>query len=616
MENDVRQFVFKSNDRLCRLVIPSCQSVSLGEGAVQTFEPEMMSPDRGDARSAILNAARSVAQREGVENLTLAKVASEAALPRPVVFGQFVRKEDLLLCVAADSVAALARKMGGIAEPEHQHSFDFSQEGAVILTLPRSEAVEEAQLGTGQKTAVGGEMLASSERRMARVSETDSSPVSNEAPADKSPPRAPDAWLERRLRVFERAMTAMEARQEKVEKDSRAMAVAAEDTIKSIEGTITALIARIDNAELHQKTAADDIRTALSEVSLRLQTVEGVARAALVENDVESAAPAPLEPAPFEPAPSLEVSAEKAAVDSKPVAEAPAEPEQRSFLDAARASAIAAAAAKAEPETAKASSPRFSIRIAYVIAGLIGLAVFVVAAGIAFSQGVRDGRRDALRQTAQPTPQSVHVTAASLTPLDRLTKLANAGNANAQLAIANLYIDNHGPRYDPAAGMQWMFRAAKKGNALAQYELGSLYQRGIGTKADSVQAMHWYEAAALQGNRKAMHDLAIAYAEGLGGVTSQSEAVRWFSRAANLGYVDSQFNLAVLYERGDGVPQSLVDAYKWYAIAGAQGDAESKLRIEALRTQLSADDLAAAQRAADAFRPQPFVPAANLPAKI
>jgi len=68
----------------------------------------------------------------------------------------------------ADSVAALARKMGGIAEPEHQHSFDFSQEGAVILTLPRSEAVEETKLGTGQKTAVGGEMLASSERRMAR----------------------------------------------------------------------------------------------------------------------------------------------------------------------------------------------------------------------------------------------------------------------------------------------------------------------------------------------------------------------------------------------------------------------------------------------------------------
>lgn len=143
-----------------------------------------------------------------------------------------------------------------------------------------------------------------------------------------------------------------------------------------------------------------------------------------------------------------------------------------------------------------------------------------------------------------------------------------------------------------------------------------LYQKGIGTSADPVQAVHWYEAAALQGNRKAMHDLAVAYAEGFGGVRSATEAVRWFSRAAGLGYVDSQFNLAVLYERGDGVPQSLLDAYKWYAIAAAQGDAEARSRVEALRTQLSSDDLAAAQHAADAFRAAQFDQAANISPKI
>jgi localization factor PodJL len=582
---------------------------------VQTFEPEMTSSDRGDARSAILSAARAVAQREGVENLTLAKVASEAALPRPVVFGQFVRKEDLLLCVAVDSVVTLARKMGGIPEPELQHAFDFSREGAVILTLPRSEAAEEAKdMNTVQKSVVAGEMLAAagSDRRAARSGEGDG--VASEPPAEKSQLRAPDAWLERRLRVFERAMTAMEARQEKVEKDGRAMAVSAEETIKSLDGTISALLARLDDAEGQRKSSADEIRVALSEMSLRIQTVEGVARAALVEKDVQEFEETAAEPAPFEPAPVLQVHSEATPAAANTAFEPAHEP--KSFLDAARASAIAAAAAKAEPDAAKATSPRFSIKIAYVVAGLIGLAVFIVAAGIAFSQGVRDGRRDALRQTAQQSPQAVHVAAASLAPLDRLTKLANAGNANAELAIANLYLDSRGTKYDPAAGMQWMSRAARQGNAVAQYGLGALYLKGIGTKADSVQAMHWYEAAALQGNRKAMHDLAIAYAEGLGGVTSASEAVRWFSRAANLGYVDSQFNLAVLYERGDGVPQSLVDAYKWYAIAGAQGDAESKLRIEALRTQLSVDDIAAAQRAANAFHPLPFNPAANLAAKI
>ena len=72
----------------------------------------------------------------------------------------------------------------------------------------------------------------------------------------------------------------------------------------------------------------------------------------------------------------------------------------------------------------------------------------------------------------------------------------------------------------------------------------------------------------------------------------------------------------MLYERGLGVPQSLLDAYKWYAIAAAEGDAESKSRIDALSTQLSADDRAAAQRSADQFKPQALDAAANVPPQL
>jgi len=108
-----------------------------------------------------------------------------------------------------------------------------------------------------------------------------------------------------------------------------------------------------------------------------------------------------------------------------------------------------------------------------------------------------------------------------------------------------------------------------------------------------------------------MHDLAIAYAEGRGTAKNPAEAARWFSRAAGYGYVDSEFDLAVLYERGEGVPQSLLDAYKWYAVASRQGDSESKARQDALGTQLSADDIAAAQHAAASFKPAPYDLTAN-----
>jgi localization factor PodJL len=147
---------------------------------------------------------------------------------------------------------------------------------------------------------------------------------------------------------------------------------------------------------------------------------------------------------------------------------------------------------------------------------------------------------------------------------------------------------------------------------VAQYWLGTLYQAGRGVNDDSASATHWLESAAMQGNRKAMHSLAMAYASGAGVTKDFGEAARWFSRAANLGLVNSQFNLAVLYERGEGLPQSLLDAYKWYAIAAAQGDSEAQARVDALATQLSPDDLAAAKQSAANFRPEPLNASTNL----
>ena len=108
-----------------------------------------------------------------------------------------------------------------------------------------------------------------------------------------------------------------------------------------------------------------------------------------------------------------------------------------------------------------------------------------------------------------------------------------------------------------------------------------------------------------------MHDLGVAYAEGLGTQKDYDESARWFAKAAALGLTNSQFNLAVLYERGMGVKQSLTEAYKWYAIAAAGGDSESKARVDALATQLTPADKAAAQTAAQNFHPKPMNPAAN-----
>jgi localization factor PodJL len=212
----------------------------------------------------------------------------------------------------------------------------------------------------------------------------------------------------------------------------------------------------------------------------------------------------------------------------------------------------------------------------------------------------------------QPQKQAVTKPAPPTSPLDRLTQLAEAGNPAAETVVGLKYLDGDGVPADDKLAAKWLEKAAEAGQAVAQYRLGTIYERGRGVPADAAKADHWYEAAANQGNRKAMHNLAVAYAQGAGVKRDFIEAARWFSKAASLGLSDSQFNLAVLYERGLGVPQSLIDAFKWYAIAAAQGDAESRQRVEAISTQLSADDRAAAQHVADTFKPAPLDAMANV----
>jgi localization factor PodJL len=210
---------------------------------------------------------------------------------------------------------------------------------------------------------------------------------------------------------------------------------------------------------------------------------------------------------------------------------------------------------------------------------------------------------------AAPAPKSNE----AASPHDRLIALANSGSAKAQVLLGPQYLDGGAAAVNEAEAAKWLERAARQGEALAAYRLGTLYERGHGVPLDMAKAVEWYEMAARAGNRKAMYNLAVAYAQGTGVEKNLSIAAQWFARAAKLGMPDSQFNLGVLYERGMGVPQSLTEAYKWYSIAATQGDAESKARIDAIATQISAGERAAAEKARAEFRPEPMNPATNSP---
>jgi localization factor PodJL len=158
---------------------------------------------------------------------------------------------------------------------------------------------------------------------------------------------------------------------------------------------------------------------------------------------------------------------------------------------------------------------------------------------------------------------------------------------------------------DQKDGLADLKKLADGGYAPAQFYLAELYQDGkAGLHQDPAESRRWLEKAAEGGDRTAMHNLALDYHEGVGGPKNAASAAEWFRRAAELGLLDSQFNLAALYEHGDGVSQNAAEAYKWYLIAGRSGDAEARAGALRVRTGLSADERAMAERAAQDFQPQ------------
>ena len=73
--------------------------------------PDSGLPSEEGARSAILDAARKLAERDGVLEMTLTGVAREAGVAATAIYTFFTSKNDLLQAVVADDMARLARIM-------------------------------------------------------------------------------------------------------------------------------------------------------------------------------------------------------------------------------------------------------------------------------------------------------------------------------------------------------------------------------------------------------------------------------------------------------------------------------------------------------------------------
>jgi len=519
-----------------------------------------------DAKTALLAAARAVMARDGAK-FSIRAVCDEAGIDRDEFNAHFASKIALMAAL----VAAPAPVFQQAAPPQVPPT-------DAIIPVPGSET-----------------------------------------------PAPTDAWLERRLKVFERALTALEAKAEASSREQARAIALLEERLKQAAPAPASAAAAAESAAPPAATAEPvvpatepDWDEAPAELLQFVQlpppppaeadnTPPEQPQQTIVQLPAPPAAEADDMPPeqPEQPeVPEIEVAPETGMVLLMPEAprtETISREEMAEVLASARQAVRNAAADDTKPKSSS------TTRLQWLAAGILGLVALFVCIGLTLGGTAR------ATQTIQAGTGVVHRQLAG-NPFNRLAARADSGDVKAQAQLAFAYLRGDGAPGNAAAALRWASEAAAHGDPMAEYLLGTFYQPGQnrgGVKPDAAHAFQLFSAAAAQGNIKAMHNLAIAYAEGLGTAKDEVQAAQWFERAASHGYVDSAFDLAVLYERGLGVRQSLKDALRWYSIAAMAGDRPSADRAAFLRHQVSPEDAVFASNAAASFAPLAPISAAN-----
>ena len=624
------------------------------------------SDDPRAARLAILAAARRVHHRDGAGALSFASIAKEAGVAPETISTHFQNAQEILVALAAEDLGALARTQHEVAKDAQPKA-----EAPQPQTNVRKKHVMPAQLeqvmrdvAPDQGKEVISGAMARLERRLQVMEKAFTDIVDRH---EKSVQDRGGA-----ITSVEESISALLSRMDAADKHSSEMMGELRSAVSKVAERLDALegpkftVPVLDSAgmalagpmtngavsTLAESWSAPSAKPEMPPLQEMSPPAPGAMEQLKADEILDSGTLPLIDGAASEPQQKLP----RADGDAKPDA-------KESYLSAARRAALAAAETETtmkatldnKKSTRRGNRAKFLMFACLAPVAILGTA-FVVLNRNAVTAGPAEASQpiappaSATAQIVLPPPQDQPVPASadpgsaapastadasatavktpevvvaspanplpsqlnSASSLATLTQTAEAGDVRSMRDVGLKYLAGDGVDANETEAARWLMRAAYKGEAVSEYWLATLYARGKGVPADAFQANHWYEAAAKQGNRRAMHSLAVANFQGWGIEKNLEEAARWFKSAAELGLTDSQFNLAVLYERGSGVPQSLTEAYKWYAIAAAQGDKEADNRLAVLAIQLKPADLALAQSAIAAFKPQPMNEAANM----
>lgn len=149
---------------------------------------------------------------------------------------------------------------------------------------------------------------------------------------------------------------------------------------------------------------------------------------------------------------------------------------------------------------------------------------------------------------------------------------AEAGFADAQAALGQMFLDGDGVARDPRSAIAWFAKAAEQGHAMAINMIGRCYDLGWGVDVDKAQAAQWFKVAADLGLDWGMYNYATLLALGEGVPEDKAAALTLFRRAGAMGNAKAINYIGSFYEDGWVVDRDLAIATEQYRQAAEGGD--------------------------------------------
>jgi TPR repeat protein len=171
--------------------------------------------------------------------------------------------------------------------------------------------------------------------------------------------------------------------------------------------------------------------------------------------------------------------------------------------------------------------------------------------------------------------QDAKVSTQAASQQENLISQAQNSNPEAQVMLGKMYMKGEEFPLDYEKGIEWIKKAADAGNADAQNELGQIYLQDKYSNYN--EALLWFNKAAKQKYTPAINNLARMYEIGLGIAQNRETALKYYKMSADLGDVFAMAYLGSYYLH----IQDYENSFKWYEKAAEAGDAESEFYLGA-----------------------------------